>query len=61
MSNGECKTTSFIARYSIPGGIARVYNCEDGNIRIFVEQGAHGNGIVFLPDPGLCVSLPPVK
>lgn len=39
-----------LAFYPIPGGTARICLCEDGRTRVFVEDEAREDGVVFLKD-----------
>lgn len=40
-----------LAFYSVPGGTARICLCSDGHTRVFVEDSAKPDGVVFLPEP----------
>lgn len=44
-----------LAFYHVPGGTARICLCSDGQTRIYVEESAKTEGVVFLPEP---VSVP---
>lgn len=39
-----------LAFYPVPGGTARICLCEDGRTRVFVEDEAREDGVVFLKD-----------